>query len=233
MRVNTGNSGFARLDGVTTLTSSFLSDLYQLQFGAHQGDVLDIVAACIRHRESALILLRHRELVWPLTLFPRQDLYHLTWPLVDSLREGPLDLQVIDVEPPGLGPPEEFMSQRDPVSGNYRPLPLLLWALALKGPRALLLKDIGGRAAYRLSPDFKPDASLLSGALGPAVRRLHSKVASLDDIARWPGMDRERGARMLNGIYLQGGLIVLRANRAARHAAGPIDRIRGWLNPPR
>jgi len=53
--------------------------------------------------------------------------------------------------------------------------------------------------------------------------------ASLGDIAAWHGMDRERAIRLLNGVYLQGGLMVLRTAHAARTTSNPIDRLRDWL----
>jgi hypothetical protein len=43
---------------------------------------------------------------------------------------------------------------------------------------------------------------------------------------RWPGMDRERAARRLNGVYLQGGLMVLQTQSAARNSNR--GRLRGW-----
>ena len=48
------------------------------------GDVVDVLAACIRKRESALILLRHRDLVWPLTVFRQNELHHLPRPIIDA-----------------------------------------------------------------------------------------------------------------------------------------------------
>lgn len=101
--------------------------------------------------------------------------------------------------------------------------------LAQHAPSAQLVEDIGGRAAYRVAAGFTPDAVAIGGALGPALRRLRSEIASLPDIARWPGMDRERATRLLNGVYLQGGLMVLRSHHAARDSASPVSRLRGLL----
>jgi len=41
-------------------------------------------------------------------------------------------------------------------------------------------------------------------------------------------MDRERAARLLNGVYLQGGLMVLRTHTAARDSASGGERLRNW-----
>jgi hypothetical protein len=50
-------------------------------------------------------------------------------------------------------------------------------------------------------------------------------------MARWPGMDRERAARLLNGVYLQRGLIVLRSHRRARQ--GHDNVFMRWLRSGR
>lgn len=233
MRAETGSSGFARLDSASVLPSTLNAELTQLGREHRSGDVLDVVAACMRQRESALILLRHRGLVWPLTVFPRNNLYHLPRPIIGSLEQSNLDLQVIGVEPPGLRPPGHVMHERIGEESSYRLLQPLLWALAQHAPRTLLLEEIAGRAAYRVAADFTPDASAIAGAVGPALRRLRTEIASLPEIARWPGMDRERATRLLNGVYLQGGLMVLRGHHAARDSASPVSRLRGWLRPPR
>lgn len=233
MRSETGQSGFAGLNAPTSLPATLVSELAHLDQARRASEVLDVVAACLRHRESALVVLRHDALVWPLTLFPQQGLYQLARPIIESLANGNLDLQVIAVEPPALRPPGHAAQERVADLASYRPLPALLWAMALHVPRARLLDDIAGRAAYRLSADFTPDPSALAGALSAALRRLRSRAASLDEIARWPGMDRERATRLLNGLYLQGGLMVLRANPAARTSKSGLERLRNFGRPQR
>lgn len=233
MRAETGNSGFARLTAVSLLPTTLTAELTKLGRESRSGNVLDVVAACMRQRASALILLRHRGLVWPLTVFPHSNLHHLPRPIIGSLEQNNLDLQVIGVEAPGLRPPGYVMHEPIDEESSYRPLPPLLWALAQHVPRPLLVEDIAGRAAYRVAADFTPDASAIAGALGPAIRRLRTEIASLHDIARWPGMDSERATRLLNGVYLQGGLMVLRSHHSARDAASSVSRLRGWLRPPR
>jgi hypothetical protein len=101
--------------------------------------------------------------------------------------------------------------------GALVPTPLgpVLWALALQGARAELLPEIAPPAAYRIAPTTDLGALQLDGALATAVARLQRETAALDAIARWPGLDRERAARLLNGLYLQAGLIVSRAHPAA------------------
>jgi hypothetical protein len=212
----TGTSGFASLGPTTKLPTTLYAELNQLERRHLRSDVLEVVAACIRQRESALILLRHRELVWPLTLFPQNNLYHLPRPIIESLQTGNRDLEVLTVEPPGLRPPGHVMHERVAEGPGYRPLPPLLWALALHAPQAHLLPDIAGRAAYWVSAEFARDGITQPGAPGPVLRRLRQEVASVAEIASWPGMDMERAERVLNGLYLQGGLIVLRSHRSAK-----------------
>lgn len=233
MRAETGNSGFARLNASTVLPTTLVAELSQLQRGQRPGDLLDVLAACMRRRESALILLRHRDLVWPLTLFPQSNLYHLPRPLIESLEQGARDLEVVEVEPPGLRPPGHVMTERIADGPGYRALKPLLWAFAMHSPRATLLEDIAGRAAYRLVAEFAPDEVARSGAMGPALHRLRSEIASLPAIAGWPGMNRERASRLLNGVYLQGGLMVLRTHHAARDPAAGSERLRSWFRPGR
>jgi len=222
---DTGTSVFARHRSSTVLSTVLATELDHLRYARRADDVMEVVAACLRQRENALVLLRHNDLVWPVTLAAERGLYHVPRPIVASLEAGNLDLQVIGVEPAGLRP------SWDGSGPEFLPLAPLLWALALFSPRPHLLEEIAGRAAFRLAANFRPDPSALSGALGPALRRLHAESASLADIARWHGMDRERAVRLLNGVYLQGGLMVLRAHHAARSSSRGIDRLRRWLRP--
>jgi hypothetical protein len=222
-RAESGNSGFARLEGSNVLPTTLTAELMALEQRRLSTDVVEVVAACVRKRESALVLLRHRDLVWPLTLFPQSNLYHLPRPIIETLQSGNRDLEVLAVEPPGLRPPGHVMHERL--------LQPLLWALAMHAPRARLLDDIAGRVAYRVTADFVDEGITLAGALSPVLQRLRKEIASLEQIARWPGMDRERAARVLNGAYLQGGLIVLRSHRLAREA--PDGGFFSWLRSKR
>ncbi len=233
MRAETGDSGFARLQGQSVLATTLLTELAQLRQGERSSDVLDVVAACMRQRESALIVLRLRDLVWPLTIFPQRGLYHLTRPIIELIERGNADLEVVTVEPPGLRPPGHVMHERIAEYTKYRPLRPLLWALAMHSPRVQLIDELSGRAAFRLTADYEPDPTALAGALGPALRRLRLEISALVDMARWPGMGRERAMRLLNGVYLQGGLMVLRTHHAARESATGAERLRGWLKPLR
>lgn len=227
LRAETGRSGFAPLQRTTALPSTLHAELTQLEQRRQATDTLEVAAACLRQHEAALLVLRLRGLVWPVTLFPQQGLYHCPRSVVDALREGGRDLEIVDIEPPVLRPPGHAMHERVGDGAGYRALPPLLWALALYAPRTDLLSEIAGRAAYRLAPGFAAEGAV-SGAIGAALVRLRTEIASLQDIARWPGIGTERAARLLNGVYLQGGLIVLHTHRAARHAEGGGQRLAAW-----
>ena len=175
------------------------------------------MAACLRHREAALLTIAYGSLVWPLTLFPRQRLYHSPCD-VAQLRASPglATLKMIAAEPPGVRPPGDVLHERVSAGYKYRPLAPLLWAIALDGPRSQLLNEIGGRAAYRLAAGLGEDRPEPSGALAPAVQRLRQEAASLREMAHWPGLSVERASRLLNALYLTDALMVTRSHPSAR-----------------
>jgi hypothetical protein len=218
VRFQTGTSGFARLGPATLLPTTLLSDLQKLDENLLEGDVLEIAAACLRHHEPALMYLQHEELVWPVTLFPTQMLYHSPRDMAQASTKGMADLKVLGYEPPGVRPPGHWMFERVAQAEHYRPLAPLLWAIALHGPRNTLLNEIGGTAAYRALKNPADEGLVAPGALGSAAEHLRRESASLRDIARWPGMSTERASRILNAVYLCGALMVSRAHPAARSA---------------
>ena len=228
IRLETGSSGYARLNGPTVLPTTLVSELSRLEYSASGTDLMEVIAACMRHREPALIYVLHHELVWPVTVFPRERLYHSPRDLAPEIQRGARELSVHSVEPPGVRAPGHFMTERVAEEKHYRPLEPLLWELALHGPRGTLINEISGNAAYRVSPDFHLGALALSGAIGPAFQRLRRETASLRAISRWPGMNIDRAVRLLNGLYLLSGLMVLRMHPAARKE--PSTHTSGWLS---
>jgi hypothetical protein len=110
------------------------------------------------------------------------------------------------------------MHERVAGRDKYRPLAGLLWAVALHGPRPVVLSEIGGRVAYRLVSSHARDLPPTKGAISSTIKRLERESASLADIARWPGMSLERASRLLNALYLCGALMVTRSHPAARPA---------------
>lgn len=211
-----GGSGFAGLDRPTVLPTTLMAELNRLDGAGGSTDLLEVVAACVRHREAALLLLDYEGLVWPVTLFPQQQLYHSPRDVADAAPDALARLGLIGAEPPGVRPPGHWMHERVAQTAHYRPLAPLLWQLALSGPRAALLAEVSGTAAYRALRDPADDGVALSGALRPAAQRLRRETVALRDIASWPGMSVERASRLVNGLYLGASLLATRAHPAAR-----------------
>lgn len=234
VRQETGHSGFARLGGATVLPTTLLSDLRRLERDPDNDDVLETLAACLRHRESALLYLKVEQLVWPVTVFPTSGLYHAPRAVGEIPVQALRTLEGLGTEPPGVKPPGHWMHERIGADAHYRPLVQLLWAIALNGPRCTLLGEIAGRAAYRLVPNkLGPEPLPAAGALSPAVQRLQREAVPLRTIASWPGMGVERASRLLNALYLCGGLLVTRTHPAARDEPGWMKAWFGGGKPRR
>lgn len=205
-----GKDTLAGSTRLSSLDPLLLKDLQRFEATARAGDgleLLEVLAAAVRHNRALRLMVEHGEHLLPLTVRPRERVVRapLAAAAFDTL-DWPA-LRVLQVEP--AGPP--FSTDDQPTT----PLGPVLWALALRGARAELLPEITGPAAYRIAPTTDLAALALGDTLGPAVQRLQREAASLDDIARWPGLNRERATRLLNGVYLQAGLIVSRAHPAA------------------
>lgn len=211
-----GDSGFAKPDGVTVLSTTLVSELRRRDNDAARGDVLETLAACQRHREAALLYLSHQGLVWPITVFPQAGVYHAPRELQAEGDRGLTGLRLLSVDPPGLRPPGHWTRDRIGREEHYRPLMPLLWRIALQGPRERLLAELAGTAAFRALADTRASRLEAPGALGSAVERLRRETVSLRDMAKWPGLSVERAARLLNALYLVHGLMVMRSHPAAR-----------------
>ena len=207
----------------TLLPTTLLADLRRLQSDGAAGDVLEVFAACLRNHDAALLYLEQGEFVWPVTLFPREGLYHSPRDAESMAASFALSrLRLLSAEPPGVRAPGNAMHERVAHRDKYRPLERLLWTVALHGPRGDLLTEISGRAAYRVVASNAGKLPEVRGATSSTVSRLERQSASLSEIARWPGMSADRASRILNGVYLCGALMVSRAHPAAR--SGPT----GW-----
>ncbi len=232
MRLERSSSVFAQLGEPTLLPTTLLSDLRHLESRREDGDVLEILAACMRHRQSALICLQYEDLVWPVTVFPSELVYHSPRDMTLATADGLAALKVLSCDAPGMRPPGHWMHERVGRMEHYHPLKPLLWNLALNGPRSELLSEIAGNAAYRVTLS-REDRLLAPGALGPAADRLRSESASLRDIARWPGMSTDRACRLLNALYLTSALMVMRSHPAARPEGSMLSRLMGRGKPRR
>lgn len=231
MRARTGTSGFARLDDASVLSETLLDELRRLEPHGVENCPVEVVAACIRHREPALLCFQCDGLVWPVTLFPAQALYHSPRDIRLAEAAALNRLTLASAEPPGVRPPGHWMHERIANTESYRALAPLLWTLALKGPRADLLHPISDPAAFRAlrnpEADHGSEEIALGGALGSAAQRLRRETVPVRTIATWPGMSLERACRMLNGLYLTSALLVSRSHPDARPAPSPSKSWRG------
>jgi hypothetical protein len=216
VRVQTGTSGYAGLARDTVLSPTLVAELNSLSPLGEFPDVIELMAACLRHREPLLIYFRCEGLIWPVTVFPAENLYHSPRNFLQAGDRALAALQTGIVEPPGVRPPGHWMFERVATKECYHPLAPALWALALRGPSRELISEVGGFAAYRALRAPASEGLPTPGALGAASAQLHRESAPLRQIARWPGMSLERAARLLNGLYLTSNLMISRTHPNAR-----------------
>jgi hypothetical protein len=209
-----GSSGSTQL---SSLNPSLLMDLQRFSREAGREDApleaLEVVAAAVRHGKPLLMHLQHEFVLLPLTVFPLERQVHCPVPVASLLEWRLSELRVLHVEPPHLPPSDPV--RPGPEAAHYGPLDPLLWELALRGARDELLPEIAGNVAYRVAPGADLSRLDLGGTLGAAVQRLRRQTTNLREIAAWPGFDRERAMRMLNGLYLHAALMVSRSHPAA------------------
>ena len=209
---NAGDTGATTR--LSALNPSLMEDLLRFEHGSRGADVLEVLAASVRHARPLAVHLQCGDRVLPLTVFPRERLAHCPVDLRAIVEARGAELPVLQVEAAVLRPPGDRQVDLVGEPQLYRPLSPLLWALALYGARGELLPEIAGTAVYRVSPAF--DVTLVpDGPLRDVLRLLRHRVASLRDIAGWPGFDRDKAARLVNALYLQSGLIVSRSHPAA------------------
>jgi hypothetical protein len=197
---------------LSQLSPSLRADLWRREQHDGRHDILEAVAACIRHSSRVTIHLQCAQRVVPLTVFPHEHLVHCPMDLAELVDRYLSQLQVMHLEPAVLRPPGDEARELIGEARRYHRMEPLLWVLAMRGPRRELLPEIAGPAVYRVSPAFDLTTLSVSGALRAAIARLHDQAISLSALAAWPAFDRERAARLLNALYLQAGLIVSRSH---------------------
>jgi len=209
---------------LSSLSPSLMQDLERFERNGRQSELLDVLAACLRHAYPLTVNLQWTDRVVPLTLFPAEHLVHCPMAMPQFLSCRLNELQVMQVEPAMLRAPGHRDASLVGESQMYSPLAPLLWEMALRGARERLLPEIDGTAAYRVAPGVNLRGLEMPSILGVAVDRLRRRTCNLREMADWPGLDRERAMRLLNALYLQGGLIVSRMHPSA---ASPDGWLRG------
>lgn len=221
VRVGSAESSSGRL---TSLSPSLMQDLERFERNGGQSELLDVLAACLRHAYPLTVNLQWTDRVVPLTLFPAERLVHCPVPMPQFLESRLSELQVMQVEPAMLRAPGHRDASLVGERQMYSPLAPLLWEMALRGSRDRLLPEIDGVAAYRVAPGVSLRGLEIPSILATAVERLRRRTRNLRELSGWPGLDRERAMRLLNALYLQGGLIV---SRMHPRAASPDGWLRG------
>jgi hypothetical protein len=201
---------------LSLLGPSLRRDLARFDQQGPRSELLEVMAAALRHAAAVTVHLRLQRSVLTLTAYPKARLVHCALPMEQFLALPLKALQVLRVEGIQPQPPDLLAVSLQPnLQVHYGSLGKVLWELALRGARDELLPEIAGQAAYRVAPTLQLSALGVSGPLASACERLRRRTTTLSDIALWPGFDRERAMRMLNGLYLQPGLMISRTHPAA------------------
>ena len=210
-----GEPGEAANSRLTSLSPSLLQDLLRFEQGGQQSELLEVLAAGMRHTQALAIHLQAGDQVVTLTVFPVNRLAHCPI-LMEDFLGGALDtLKVMQVEPALLRPPGDRERALVSEAQLYAPLGSVLWLMALRGSRNELLPELAGQAAYRVAPGVSLRGLPMSVEIHSTVAYLRRHTANLRDVAAQPGMDRNRAIRLLNALYLQAGLIISRTHPAA------------------
>lgn len=207
----------------SVLSPDMLDALRRLDADDGGSELLEVVALCLRLKEPMLLTIAVGRWAWPITLYPEHGLYRAPIDWSCAPPPGLARAQLLDCGPALLAPPRLAGPQRGTPPNHY-PLAGLTWTLALLGPRTTPLRTLARTERFRTitrtttrttPPAATRDAAepgwRLPGALGSAVARLAGSSASLGEVARWPGLDRARASRLLNGLFLDERLILIDA----------------------
>ncbi len=208
-------SGDESLTRLASLNPSLLQDLLRFEQDGRRTELLEVIAACIRHARPLAVYLQCGVRVVPLTVFPMERLVHSPLPMHEFLAMRLSDMLVLRVEPAMLRPPGDPEEALVGEPHLYQSLGPVTWELAMRGAREQLLPEIAGPAAYRVALGTNLRDVVLTGVVLGAVNRLHRDSANLREMSEWPGLNRARAMRLLNALYLQGGLIVSRTHPVA------------------
>lgn len=212
---------------LSSLSPSLLQDLMRFEREGQGSELLEVIAAALRHGRNLLIHLGLDAHVIPLTVFPVERLVHAPLPPAQLQALRLEALEVLQVEPALLEPPSSPGGRERALVAEaalYGPLGALTWALALRGARETLLPELHGSAAYRVPPGADLRGLDLGAPLHAAIVRLQRGSTNLKEMATWPGLDRALAARLVNALYLQSALIVSRTHPAATNE--------GWRSHP-
>lgn len=201
---------------LSALTPSLALDLKRFERDGIQTELIEVVAASMRHGRDLLVQIEYGTRVLPLTLFPARRLVHCPLPMHKVLGLRLAEFFVLSVSPALLRPPTDDdlrLTLRE--RALFSALGPLCWELAQRGARSELLPEIPAHAAFRIPPGVALQGMEFSGSAAAALHRLKRNAFNLKDISGWAGFDRERATRLLNGLYLQSALMATRTHPAA------------------
>lgn len=204
-----------RAEQLAALSPSLAGDLKRFERDGIQTELVEVVAASLRHGRTLLVHVEYGERTLPLTLFPAQRLVHCPLPLAQLLTLRLTQLFVAGVEPATLQPPGGKAAAAPNERGFFGSLDALSWELAMRGARAELLPEIPAQAAYRVPPGATLEGITLTGTLASALHRMKRHATNLKGMSAWAGLDRERAMRLLNALYLRSALVATRTHPAA------------------
>lgn len=200
---------------LSDLNPSVLHDLQRFEIeGALRTELVEVLAACVRHTQSLSIVLRRDPRVFSLTVFPIDKLAHCATPMSEFVAGDLARLEVLQVERARLARPGPRHLAAD-VDGHFGPLATLMWEVALRGSRDSLLPELAGQAAYRIAPGASLRGLRVPGAMASCIVRLRRQTCNLREMSEWPGLNVPRATRLINALYLQSALIVSRSHPAA------------------
>lgn len=210
-----GVSSVMRGTRATKLSPSMLADLDRFGDRPDGADLLELVAACVRHGCPLVLFLEVAGRVLPLRLFPSQALFVCPMDFLGMPEAHVRRLRVVRVDP---GIAQHTIAGFAPGADaeHTGPLSALLWQLTMHGERYELLPEIDGRVCYRVSWGWTAGTLPIDDAALALLQRMRRECLALDDLAALPGVGLERACRLLNGVYLQSGLLTLRSAPAAR-----------------
>ncbi len=200
------------------LSPSLVDDLRRFERNGIQTELIEVVAASLRHSSNLLVRLEYGAHELPLTLFPAQRLMYCPLVLPQLLSLRLTDLFVLGVQPASRDNPTDLTGHRVDAWDDrslFASLDLLSWDLAMRGARSELLPEIPAQAAFRIPPGVSLQGFDINGTLTAALHRLKRGAVNLKDISAWAGFDRERAMRLLTALYLQSALMATRTHPAA------------------
>lgn len=211
-----GASAFADFDeGADSLLSpSLLSDLKRFGDEVDSIDLLPALAASVRHGKSLALYLRLGGSLLRVSVFPRAQLFHCETDLCALPHDELAQLQLVRIQPEAALSPMR-LDGAPTNAAPFGPLAPLLWLIAEYGASAEPLPEIAGRVRYRLAPGFSTRELPVDPSAMPLIKRLRMTTVSLQELSEWTVRGPARVNRLLNAIYLQAGLMVLRVSPKA------------------